>query len=119
MQLLLFDCAVASVVCARKMQISRYLSPGRTNSFLSSRLPPIPSFLSVSCVVGRVMRIQGWVSLTNLAAGFLCSASRRLAASLNTQKHVCLFSQSAAANMAEEAKKLAAYAAVDNHVQVR
>lgn len=65
------------------------------------------------------MRLQGWVSLTDLAAGFLCSASRRLAASSNTQEHVCLFSQSAAANMAEEAKKLAAYAAVDNHVQVR
>lgn len=36
----------------------------------------------------------------------------------NNYKHVCLFSQSAA-NMAEEAKKLAAYAAVDNHIQVQ
>uniref|UniRef100_A0AAX7VQQ5 ribose-5-phosphate isomerase n=1 Tax=Astatotilapia calliptera TaxID=8154 RepID=A0AAX7VQQ5_ASTCA len=41
--------------------------------------------------------------------------SRRLAVP-NNYKHVCLFSQSAA-NMAEEAKKLAAYAAVDNHIQ--
>ncbi|XP_044023589.1 ribose-5-phosphate isomerase isoform X1 [Siniperca chuatsi] len=63
------------------------------------------------------MRLQGWVSFSNLAAGFLSSASWRLAA-LSSQKHVCLFSQSGT-NMAEEAKKLAAYAAVDNHVQAR
>lgn len=97
-------------------QVSRYPTPSRENSFL--RYWAV--CLRTSCVVGRVMRLQGWVSLANLAAGFLCSASRRLAASLNTEKHVCLFSEAAAAaNMAEEAKKLAAYAAVDNHVQVR
>ncbi|KAF3845131.1 hypothetical protein F7725_008294 [Dissostichus mawsoni] len=60
---------------------------------------------------GRVMRLQGCVfsSFSKLAAGFLYSASSR-------RKHVCLLSQSANI-MAEEAKKLAAYAAVDNHVQ--
>ncbi|XP_054862115.1 ribose-5-phosphate isomerase isoform X2 [Amphiprion ocellaris] len=64
------------------------------------------------------MRLQGWVSVGNLAAGFLSSPSRRLAA-LSGSKHVCGFGVSAANNMAEEAKKLAAYAAVDNHVQAR
>ncbi|GLD47640.1 ribose-5-phosphate isomerase, partial [Lates japonicus] len=68
------------------------------------------------CLVGRVMRLQGWVSFSKLAAGSLSSASWRLAAALSSQKHVCVLSQ-CAANMAEEAKKLAAYAAVDNHVQ--
>lgn len=70
------------------------------------------------CLVGRVMRLQGWVSFSKLAAGSLSSASWRLAAALSSQKHVCVLSQ-CAANMAEEAKKLAAYAAVDNHVQVQ
>lgn len=70
------------------------------------------------------MRLRGWVSFSKLAAGYLSSASCRrkqpaaaAAATLCRQKHVCRFSQSGA-NMAEEAKKLAAYAAVDNHVQV-
>lgn len=72
------------------------------------------------------MRLRGWVSFSKLAAGSLSSASCRrkhpaaaaaAAATLCRQKHVCRFSQSGA-NMAEEAKKLAAYAAVDNHVQV-
>ncbi|XP_042079666.1 ribose-5-phosphate isomerase isoform X3 [Haplochromis burtoni] len=63
------------------------------------------------------MTLQGWVSFKKHAAGFVCLASRRLAVP-NNYKHVCLFSQSAA-NMAEEAKKLAAYAAVDNHIQAR
>ena len=70
------------------------------------------------------MRLRGWVSFSKLAAGSLSSASWRrkqpqaaAAATLCRQKHVCLLSQSGA-NMAEEAKKLAAYAAVDNHVQV-
>nr|XP_020499019.1 ribose-5-phosphate isomerase [Labrus bergylta] len=39
----------------------------------------------------------------------------RLAAAVCSRKHVWVFSRSF--NMAEEAKKLAAYAAVDNHVQ--
>ncbi|XP_063355968.1 ribose-5-phosphate isomerase isoform X3 [Pelmatolapia mariae] len=63
------------------------------------------------------MTLQGWVSFKKHAAGFVCLASRRLVVP-NNYKHVCLFSQSAA-NMAEEAKKLAAYAAVDNHIQAR
>lgn len=71
------------------------------------------------------MRLRGWVSFSKLAAGSLSSASCRrkqpvaaaAATTLCRQKHVCRFSQSGA-NMAEEAKKLAAYAAVDNHVQV-
>lgn len=66
------------------------------------------------------MRLQGWLSLTtDLAAGLVSSAPWRLtaAAAANSQKHVCPLSQRAA-SMAEEAKKLAAYAAVDNHVQV-
>uniref|UniRef100_A0A3P9B2X5 ribose-5-phosphate isomerase n=1 Tax=Maylandia zebra TaxID=106582 RepID=A0A3P9B2X5_9CICH len=63
------------------------------------------------------MTLQGWVSFKKHAAGFVYLASRRLAVP-NNYKHVCLFSQSAA-NMAEEAKKLAAYAAVDNHIQVQ
>ncbi|XP_005728724.1 ribose-5-phosphate isomerase isoform X3 [Pundamilia nyererei] len=63
------------------------------------------------------MTLQGWVSFNKHAAGFAYLASRRLAVP-NNYKHVCLFSQSAA-NMAEEAKKLAAYAAVDNHIQAR
>ncbi|XP_026007402.1 ribose-5-phosphate isomerase isoform X3 [Astatotilapia calliptera] len=63
------------------------------------------------------MTLQGWVSFKKHAAGFVYLASRRLAVP-NNYKHVCLFSQSAA-NMAEEAKKLAAYAAVDNHIQAR
>uniref|UniRef100_A0A7N6BNP6 Ribose-5-phosphate isomerase n=2 Tax=Anabas testudineus TaxID=64144 RepID=A0A7N6BNP6_ANATE len=62
---------------------------------------------------GWVMRLQGWVCLTERAARFLSSASRRLTtASATSQRHVCPTS-----SMAEEAKKLAAYAAVDNHVQ--
>lgn len=58
---------------------------------------------------GRVMRFQGWVSL--------CSSSRRQAAVVCSFRHVRRCSRSAP-TMAEEAKKLAAYAAVDNHVQV-
>uniref|UniRef100_A0A7N8XCV4 ribose-5-phosphate isomerase n=1 Tax=Mastacembelus armatus TaxID=205130 RepID=A0A7N8XCV4_9TELE len=62
------------------------------------------------------MRVQGSVSFSNLVAGFVYSAARRQAAIPRSHRHVCPLSQSAA-NMAEEAKKLAAYAAVDNHVQ--
>lgn len=77
----------------------------------------LPVCLSVCLSVGRAMRLQGWVSLTNQAAGLVSSAARRQRAARSSQKHVCLFGRSAA-NMAEGAKKLAAYAAVDNHVQV-
>lgn len=69
-----------------------------------------------SCLVGRVMRLRGWASLRDIAAGFLRASVWKQAA-LCSHKHVWTSSQSGA-NMAEEAKKLAAYAAVDNHVQV-
>lgn len=72
--------------------------------------------------MGRVMRLQGWVGYGyNLAAGFFSAASgRQVSLNIRTQKYVRLFSTSGAGIiiMAEEAKKLAAYAAVDNHVQV-
>lgn len=86
--------------------------------YLSVSPPPCRSvpLWAWLCLVGRVMRLQGWASLANIAAGFLCSASWRQAA-LGSHQHVRLFSRSGA-NMAEESKKLAAYAAVDNHVQV-
>ena len=65
------------------------------------------------------MRLQRWVSLSSeLAAGFLSAPSSRRFVVSSIQKHVRPFSRSAA-SMAEEAKKLAAYAAVDNHIQVR
>uniref|UniRef100_A0A673C734 ribose-5-phosphate isomerase n=1 Tax=Sphaeramia orbicularis TaxID=375764 RepID=A0A673C734_9TELE len=58
------------------------------------------------------MRLRGWV-FSKVAAGFLSSPSSW------KQKHVCALGVLAvSASMAEEAKKLAAYAAVDNHVQV-
>uniref|UniRef100_A0A673C562 ribose-5-phosphate isomerase n=1 Tax=Sphaeramia orbicularis TaxID=375764 RepID=A0A673C562_9TELE len=57
------------------------------------------------------MRLRGWV-FSKVAAGFLSSPSSW------KQKHVCALGVLAvSASMAEEAKKLAAYAAVDNHVQ--
>lgn len=55
------------------------------------------------------MRAKGWVSLF--------SSSRRQAAVVRSSRNVRVVSRSGAI-MAEEAKKLAAYAAVDNHVQV-
>lgn len=66
--------------------------------------------------------MQGWAPLTRTittaAAGLLCSLSRRQQAPLDrSHTHVRWLSRSVS-NMAEEAKKLAAYAAVDNHVQV-
>lgn len=69
------------------------------------------------------MRLQGWTSFirtttTTTTAGFLYAVSRQQAALGRSHTHVRPLSRSAA-NMAEEAKKLAAYAAVDNHVQVR
>lgn len=64
------------------------------------------------------MGLQGWTSLVHITAGFLRSAARRQAALGGSYTHVRPYSRSGA-NMAEEAKKLAAYAAVDNHVQVR
>lgn len=65
------------------------------------------------------MRLQGWTSFirTPTTAGFLYAVSRQQAALGRSHTHVRPLSRSAA-NMAEEAKKLAAYAAVDNHVQV-
>lgn len=56
------------------------------------------------------MRLLGCMSLLS------APPSRRLLA-LSSCRHVRCSSE-ADANMAEEAKKLAAYAAVDNHVQV-
>ncbi|TNN39633.1 Ribose-5-phosphate isomerase [Liparis tanakae] len=50
------------------------------------------------------MRLQGWVSFSKLAAGFPSPSSRSPL-------------RQSAAIMAEEAKKLAAHAAVNNHVQ--
>ncbi|MED6270692.1 hypothetical protein CHARACLAT_013009 [Characodon lateralis] len=55
------------------------------------------------------MTLQKWVFLRKLAAGFQSSRS--------CPTHVLRLSQSAAVNMAEESKKLAAYFAVDNSVQ--
>lgn len=55
------------------------------------------------------MRAKGWVSLI--------SSSRWRAAVVCSSRNVRVVSRSGAI-MAEEAKKLAAYAAVDNHVQV-
>lgn len=70
-------------------------------------------------LAGQVMRLQGWTSFirTTTAAGFLSAVSRQQAALGRSHIHVRPLSRSVA-NMAEEAKKLAAYAAVDNHVQV-
>ncbi|KAG7235786.1 hypothetical protein INR49_002173 [Caranx melampygus] len=61
------------------------------------------------------MRLQGWVYLGNLAAGS-CLSSPSAPWRLRSFTHVRLL-RGSVANMAEEAKKLAAYAAVDNHVQ--
>eukprot|EP00066_Takifugu_rubripes_P026865 XP_011616131.1 PREDICTED: ribose-5-phosphate isomerase [Takifugu rubripes] len=58
------------------------------------------------------MRSQGWISLCRS----LWSTSRRQAAVVCGSKNARLASRSGPI-MAEEAKKLAAYAAVDNHVQ--
>lgn len=67
----------------------------------------------VGMVWGRVMTPQRWVFLRKLAAPFPSSPS-----SLSCRvQHVLNFGQSAAVNMAEEAKKQAAYVAVDNNVQ--
>ncbi|KAM3595047.1 uncharacterized protein V6R79_017595 [Siganus canaliculatus] len=69
------------------------------------------------------MVLQGWVSVASTAAagGVLRSAAAAAAAaatlrSSSSRQHVPGFGVTAG-NMAEEAKKLAAYAAVDNHVQ--
>ncbi|XP_014824100.1 PREDICTED: ribose-5-phosphate isomerase [Poecilia mexicana] len=65
------------------------------------------------------MTLQRWVFLRKLTAAAAASSSPpfSLPSSLSCCTHVLGFSQSAAANMAEEAKKLAAYSAVDNNVQ--
>ncbi|XP_054653349.1 ribose-5-phosphate isomerase [Dunckerocampus dactyliophorus] len=69
--------------------------------------------------MGRVVRLRGWVAFSELPPGFL-TASTLLSAALRSRNHTFTSAPCAAAsavNMAEEAKKLAAYAAVDNHVQ--
>lgn len=53
--------------------------------------------------------VGGWVCRTKLRAGFLSTSA--------SVKHACFQPHRAASIMAEEAKKLAAHAAVDNHVQ--
>jgi len=61
------------------------------------------------------MRLQRW-------AEFAVINRRSLLLFLPGEKHVCSKSKSRRYHgtlMAEEAKKLAAYAAVDNHIQVR
>ncbi|XP_014914041.1 ribose-5-phosphate isomerase [Poecilia latipinna] len=63
------------------------------------------------------MTLQRWVFLRKLTAAASSSPPFSLPSSLSCCTHVLGFSQSAAANMAEEAKKLAAYSAVDNNVQ--
>ncbi|XP_007568639.1 ribose-5-phosphate isomerase [Poecilia formosa] len=64
------------------------------------------------------MTLQRWVFLRKLTAAAASSSPPfSLPSSLSCCTHVLGFSQSAAANMAEEAKKLAAYSAVDNNVQ--
>ncbi|XP_005810295.2 ribose-5-phosphate isomerase [Xiphophorus maculatus] len=55
--------------------------------------------------------------LTAAAPAASSSSSSSPPSSLCCRTHVLRFSQSAAVNMAEEAKKLAAYSAVDNNVQ--
>lgn len=56
------------------------------------------------------MRLPGFVPL-------LCAPPSRKLLALSSHRHVRC-SRESDASMAEEAKKLAAYAAVDNHVQV-
>lgn len=71
---------------------------------------PWPSVRSSVRLADQVMGLWGWTSLSRTittTAGFLG----------RSHIHVRWFSRSVL-NMAEEAKKLAAYAAVDNHVQV-
>ncbi|XP_054913110.1 ribose-5-phosphate isomerase isoform X1 [Poeciliopsis prolifica] len=65
------------------------------------------------------MTLQRWVFLRKLTAAAAASSSSSSSppSSLRCRTHVLRFSQSAAADMAEEAKKLAAYTAVDNNVQ--
>ncbi|XP_017157847.1 ribose-5-phosphate isomerase isoform X2 [Poecilia reticulata] len=68
------------------------------------------------------MTLQRWVFLRKLTAAAATASSSppppfSRPSSLSRCTHVLGFSQSVAANMAEEAKKLAAYSAVDNNVQ--
>ncbi|PWA29694.1 hypothetical protein CCH79_00007812 [Gambusia affinis] len=64
------------------------------------------------------MTLQRWVFLRKLTAAAAASSSSSPPFSPPASlTHVLRFSQSAAVNMAEEAKKLAAYSAVDNNVQ--
>lgn len=68
------------------------------------------------------MLFQRWVGLTFRVKSFssLCwGRTRPPLFEIEKNTHVCICgSRSYGAIMAEEAKKLAAYAAVDNHIQV-
>lgn len=70
------------------------------------------------------MTLQRWVFLRKLTAAAAAASAASSSSSSPfsppaSLTHVLRFSQSAAVNMAEEAKKLAAYSAVDNNVQVQ
>nr|XP_057933656.1 ribose-5-phosphate isomerase [Doryrhamphus excisus] len=69
--------------------------------------------------MGRVARLRGWVTFSKLPPGSLTS-STLFSAPLRSRNRTFtspLCAAARSAGMAEEAKKLAAYAAVDNHVQ--
>ncbi|XP_042186340.1 ribose-5-phosphate isomerase-like isoform X1 [Oncorhynchus tshawytscha] len=68
--------------------------------------------------MGRAMLLQRWLGPTLLSAGHRSAGGRKQTPFTPKLKHVSLFrSPSSRHGMAEEAKKLAGYAAVDNHVQ--
>nr|XP_029507566.1 ribose-5-phosphate isomerase isoform X1 [Oncorhynchus nerka] len=78
------------------------------------------SVLGGGCVssMGRAMLLQRWLGPTLLSAGHRSAGGRKQTPFTPKLKHVSLFrSPSSRHGMAEEAKKLAGYAAVDNHVQ--
>ena len=68
-----------------------------------------------------MLRLQRWVGSGHTHAGlFSASSGRKYPQNVEAVKHVRLLTGlSDSVVMAEEAKKLAGYAAVDNHVQVR
>ncbi|XP_052357084.1 ribose-5-phosphate isomerase-like [Oncorhynchus keta] len=68
--------------------------------------------------MGRAMLLQRWLGPTLLSAGHRSAGGRKQTPFTSKLKHVSLFrSPSSRRGMAEEAKKRAGYAAVDNHVQ--
>ncbi|XP_064784897.1 ribose-5-phosphate isomerase-like isoform X2 [Oncorhynchus masou masou] len=78
------------------------------------------SVLGGGCVssMGRAMLLQRCLGPTLLSAGHRSAGGRKQTPFTPELKHVSLFrSPSSRHGMAEEAKKLAGYAAVDNHVQ--